>query len=75
MLYEVTIAFSSVAISFVLYFSFFKLFHTERHADESDGEPAFDERIDLNGKELLYVSVVRDFISPFFPSKILISWR
>lgn len=61
MFYELTIAFLSIAISFVIYFSFIKHFQIERHTQESDGEIAFDPRYDLNGKELLFVSVVRDF--------------
>lgn len=60
MFYELTIAFLSVAISFVIYFSFIKHFHIERHTQESDDEIVNDPRYDLNGKELLFVSVVRD---------------
>lgn len=66
MLYELSIAFSAVAISFVLYFSFLKLFQNDRRNE--DDEITFDERRDLDGKELLYVSVVRpDTPSPFLP--------
>lgn len=53
MFYELTIAFSSVIISFILYFGFSKWF--ERNVDEIE----YDERRDLNGKELLLVNVVR----------------
>lgn len=59
MLYEITIAFMSVAISFIIYFSFFKYLPTKRHTNESDDEIALEERHDLNDKELLFVSVVR----------------
>lgn len=66
MFYEMSIVFSSVAISFVLYFSFFKYFQNTRQTHESDDEITFDERHDLDGKELLLVSVVRTFISNIY---------
>lgn len=65
MFYELSIAFSSVAIAFVLYFSFFKYFQTNRQVHESDDEVTFDERHDLDGKELLLVSAVRTIQSLF----------
>lgn len=59
MIYELSIAFTSVAISFVIYFGFFKFFQNHRQTnDVSDDEVVFDERADLDGKELLLVSVV-----------------
>lgn len=66
MFYELSIVFSSVAISFVLYFSFFKYFQNNRQTHELDDEITFDERHDLDGKELLLVSVVRMIISNIF---------
>lgn len=65
MFYELSIAFLSIAISFVLYFSFFKYFQNPRRADDditdddiTDDDIAFDPRDDLDGKELVLVSVV-----------------
>lgn len=60
MLYEIAIGLISVAVSFVLYFSFFKYFQFDRQSNESNDEIIFDKRTDLIDKELLYVSVVRD---------------
>lgn len=60
MIYELTIAFTSIVISFVIYFGFFKFFQNHRHPnDGSDDEVVFDERADLDGKELVLVNVVR----------------
>lgn len=60
MLYELTIAFSSIIVSFALYFAFFNLFH--RRDEMGDNEPVqVDERRDLDGKELLLVTVVRNY--------------
>lgn len=60
MIYELAIAFFSVSISFIIYFSFFKFFQNNRRSNaSSDDEIVFDERHDLDGKELLFVSVVR----------------
>lgn len=56
MLYELTIAIVSVAFSFLLYFSFRKFFQTIFYQCD---EIKFDERHDLIGKELIFVSVVR----------------
>lgn len=60
MFYELTIAIVSVAFSFLLYFSFYQFFQTIFYRSD---EIKFDERHDLNGKELLYVSLVR--MAPF----------
>lgn len=62
MLYELSIAFSSVIVSFVLYFLFLNYFESNNRNDEIDNDVIFDERHDLDGKELLLVSVVRIFV-------------
>lgn len=62
MLYELSIAFSSVIVSFVLYFLFLNFFESNNRNDEIDNDVIFDERHDLDGKELLLVSVVRIFV-------------
>lgn len=62
MLYELSIAFSSVIVSFVLYFLFLNYFECNNRNDEIDNDVIFDERHDLDGKELLLVSVVRIFV-------------
>lgn len=60
MFYELTIALTSITISFVIYFGFYKFVQNDRQLNESsDDEIVFDERADLDGKELLYVSLVR----------------
>lgn len=59
MFYELAISFASVAVSFLLYFSFFKYFQNERQT--SDDEVVPDERPDLEGKELILVNVVSYF--------------
>lgn len=56
MFYELTIAIVSVAFSFLLYFSFHDFLQTIFYRSD---KIKIDERNDLNGKELLYVSVVR----------------
>lgn len=56
MLYELTIAIVSVAFSFLVYFSFHNFFHNIFYRNN---EIKLDERHDLNGKELIFVSVVR----------------
>lgn len=61
MLYELTIAIVSVAISFLSYFSFHDFF---RRIFYRNNEIKYDKRHDLDGKELLYVTVVR--ITIFF---------
>lgn len=63
MLYELSIAFSSVIVSFVLYFIFLNFSESKNRNDEiDDNDVIFDERHDLDGKELLLVSVVRIFV-------------
>lgn len=62
MFYELTIAISSVIISFIVYLSFFKKFQNDRNRNETesdDDEIILDERVDLESKELLLVNVVR----------------
>lgn len=63
MLYEFCIAFSSVIISFVLYFGFSNFFrhNADRGEIEDDEQIQYDERRDLDGKELLLVNVVRSY--------------
>lgn len=57
MFYELTIGVVSVAFSFLTYFSFQDFF---RRTFYRNNGIKYDERHDLNGKELLYVSLVRD---------------
>lgn len=52
MLYELLIVFGTLAFTFIAYFSFYNFF-------ASRDEVIFDERKDLDGKELLMVNVVR----------------
>lgn len=61
MFYELSIAFSSVIVSFACYFLFTKYFgnNVQNGEFDDDGEVKFDERHDLDGKELLLVTVVR----------------
>lgn len=62
MFYELTIAISSVIISFIVYLSFLKKFQNDQNRNETesdDDEIILDERVDLESKELLLVNVVR----------------
>lgn len=61
MWYELCIAFSSVAVSFLLYLNLNWWFGEEQHhySDNDDIDVIFDKRPDLDGKELLFVSLVR----------------
>ncbi|XP_031620487.1 prostatic acid phosphatase-like isoform X2 [Contarinia nasturtii] len=56
MLYEFTIAILSITIPFALYFTFLKYF--QNNLLTHDNEIIFDKRHDLDGKELLLVSVL-----------------
>lgn len=63
MLYELCIACCSVASAFLLYFKFNWLFASKDQQNDNDNyddDVAFDERHDLDGKELLFVSLVRE---------------
>lgn len=69
MWYELCIACSSVAISFLVYFNWNWWFGGEQRDkldnysdnDYDDDNVVFDKRPDLDGKELLFVSLVRQF--------------
>lgn len=67
MYYELTIVLTSISISFLIYFSLIKYFNLDRRIHELEDEIVFDPRHDLNGKELIFVSVVRNV---FFFSKL-----
>lgn len=66
MWYELCIACSSITISFLIYFNWNWWFGGERrHYNNTDEDATdvdnivFDERSDLDGKELVFVSLVR----------------
>lgn len=62
MFYEISIAFLSVFASFVIYFLFMRYVQNDHQINETEDEVVFDQRHDLDGKELLLVSVVRMLI-------------
>lgn len=68
MFYELSIALSSVIVSFACYFLFKKYFANNDQNGEFDDEVKFDERHDLDGKELLLVTVVRAIVFVCFLS-------
>lgn len=72
MFYELTIGIVSVAFSFLTFFSFHDFFHRIFYRNN---RIKYDERHDLNGKELLYVSVVRMDSYASFLLLLLLLWN